>query len=124
MNELSKKAIRKNKIFYDLFKCSHQIHRFYVVVGAGAVEFSLWLLPKGYEPKTNYNIIGSVNEKIVRLYSISEGWLHKGPWIKDFNKIVKQLRVNKKTKEKQAKIILKERRAAEKIRIKKLLDNY
>ena len=86
--------------FSELFR-TEQIGRLYIVAGSHArgSTFHIYVLPEGEAALQNGPNNRCLNRNAVEVYGIisgqpgwteSYGWIHRGPWVEDFNKIAKE----------------------------------
>ncbi len=112
--------------YAELFKETGLYGKLYCVVGSHArgKTFNVHVLPEG---KTN------LNRDAVEVYGIKSGdpgwteiygWLHKGPWVADFEAIVQEKREEKDQEHRNATKIHVQRVEDEEKRKLALLANY
>jgi len=117
-----------------LFKTG-QYEKLYLVSGqhARGVTFYIQILPEGEIARSNGNNNLCVNEDAVTVYGVISGqlgwserygWIHEGPWMDDFEKLVKKAEFDKEEKENERKTLLNYQIEKEQKRIKDLLDAY
>ena len=109
--------------------------RFYIVSGkhARGLTFRIQILPEGKEAIPNGHGNLCINNDAVLVYGVisgqpgwteSYGWLYRGPWEKDFMKLVDKTKKDKLSSEDAISQKLKARNEQEKQRVKVLLDAY
>lgn len=120
--------------FSELFR-TEQIGRLYIVAGSHArgKTLHIYVLPEGEAALPNGPNNRCLNSNAVEVYGVisgqpgwteSYGWLHRGPWVEDFNKIGKE-RADARYAAELAKISsLKQVREAEEKRTASLLATY
>lgn len=120
--------------YSELFN-TEQIERLYIVAGSHARgrTFHIYVLPEEEAALPNGPNNRCLNSGAVEVYGIisgqpgwteSYGWLHRGPWVEDFNKIAKE-RADTKYAAELAKVAsIKEARDAEDKRTASLLATY
>ncbi len=117
--------------YYDLFAPVVQVGKLYFQTSSHArgKTFHIFMIPDGEK------VLGSIysHKNKVEVYGVisgnpgwteSYGWLHGGPWIDDFNKLVKERREAKNWRETKIKEESEFNKKKEQGRVKKLLDQY
>ena len=120
--------------FHGLFQTG-QYNRLYIVSGSHArgSTFYIYVLPEGEAAISNGCNNGPLNKDAVCVYGIKGGnpgwtewygWLHEGPWQRDFYELVK-----KKQQEREAYILAEEQSIRDKElscsqRVSRLLSTY
>lgn len=118
--------------YYDLFETG-QYGKLWIQTGyhARGNTFRIYVLPEGVVDANKYPL--SMIKDAVEVYGVvfgnpgwteSYGWLHEGPWVDDFNKLVGEKMEAKYRKETKIKEESKFNKKEEQERIKKLLDQY
>jgi hypothetical protein len=120
---------------YSFMFRTGQYGRFYFVSGSHARgrTFHIQFLPKDEQAIPNGPNNFCLNKDAVEVYGVvsgnkgwteSYGWLHKGPWVDDFNKLVMQEDIKLETAKLEAEKTKSEKDRAEEKRIKDLLKDY
>ena len=90
--------------YSNLFETG-QYGRLYIISGSHARgrTFRIQVLPEGEEAEPNGSGNPCLNRDAVMVYGVvagnpgwteSYGWLHRGPWVQDFETMVKERRAN------------------------------
>lgn len=121
--------------YCSVFEKTHQIDNLYFVVSSHArgKTFHIFILPQGEAVNPNGSRNPPLNPNAVEVYGIvsgqpgwteSYGWLHRGPWESDVQKIYNTLKAaqQKRVRAKEDESVLKA--AQENTRIQKLLATY
>lgn len=121
--------------YYHLFNGkSQQIGRlfFQLHTHARGECFEIFLIPEGVEIENGKDNVGGIKDR-VEVYGVTSGqrgwtetygWLHKGKWTDDFNKIVEQKIIERDKTIERRKKTTKEKEILEKNETQKLLDSY
>jgi len=120
--------------YAHLFKTG-QYGRFYIVSGhhARGNTFHIQLLPDGEQAIPNGSNNLCTNKDAVEIYGITGGqpgwtetygWLHKGKWIEDFQKLAAGLQWDIECAELERQQQIKQQQENESDKIKRLLSNY
>jgi hypothetical protein len=120
--------------YAKLFKTG-QYGRFYITSGSHArgLTFQIQLLPKDVKAIPNGSLNTCLNNDAVEIYGILSGqpgwtekygWIHKGPWVDDFNKLVMEIEIKLETARLESEKHKSEKDRTEEKRIKELLKDY
>jgi len=123
--------MRGAKEYSELFKGNEQHGKLYIKRDSHArgTTLHVWVLP------TDEKLQGSIYscKEAIEVYGITGGqpgwtetygWLHKGKWKEDFEKIVKSKKLALEAKKAKKKCSTEEAEQKERARVKELLSNY
>lgn len=119
------------KEYAELFEKSQQHDKLYLQVGehARGKTFHLWILPS--EEKLTESI--HTCKDAVEVYGITSGqpgwtetygWLHKGAWQEDFEKLVNSKKLEKEAERKKNQDLNEEAEKEKREKVKSLLASY
>jgi len=95
--------------------------------------FEIWVLPEGESVTPEASPLNSVPNAVLVYGVISGsrsgireeyGWVHRGKWVEDFEKLVKEARDQLVMKLNARRLEIEEAEKEERLRIRRLLDNY
>lgn len=120
--------------YANLFKTG-QYGRLYIVSGSHArgLTFHIQVLPKDVKAIPNGEPNTCLNKDAVEVYGVISGqlgwseeygWIHKGPWVDDFNKLVMETEIKLETARLESEKNKSEKEKVEAKRIKELLEKY
>jgi uncharacterized protein (DUF1015 family) len=120
---------------YAMLFSTGQYGKLYITSGhhARGTTFRIQILPEGEEAKYNGSVNTCLNSNAVEVYGIISGnagwteeygWIHKGKWQEDFEKLVLFRKEEIKIKQEKEKFSIMQRRALEKERKSDLLKKY
>lgn len=120
--------------YAKLFKTG-QYGKLYIVSGSHArgLTFRIQVLPDGEEAIQNGSQNLCTNKNAVEVYGVVSGnpgwteeygWLHKGKWQDDFEKLARSKQLEIEAKKKQDQATDEESYQIEKERVKNLLESY
>lgn len=126
--------MRGAREYSDLFKTG-QYGKLYITVGSHArgSTFHIQVLPAGEKAIPNGKGNLCTNKNAVEVYGVeggnpgwteSYGWLHRGKWIEDFEKLVEQKKAEREEKHGTEKKKVKTKEEREAARVERLLANY
>ena len=120
--------------YADLFETG-QYGKLYITSGyhARGKTFHIQILPEGEKAKSNCSHNPCLNKDAVEVYGILGGhpgwteyygWIHQGPWVKDFEDLVAQKKKEISAKHSSDKIAIEKRKTEEENRKQQLLAAY
>lgn len=119
------------KRYAELFGKNQQLGKLYAQVGSHARgrTFKLWVLPNEELIDKSIHIV----KDAIEVYGVvsgqpgwteSYGWVHKGPWEKDFKNWVHSLELAQAEAQRTRQANTEEAEIKRNLKIKELLDNY
>lgn len=122
------------KKYANLFKTG-QYEQLYITNSSHARgdTFRIQVLPENEKAKSNGSANQCLNSNAVEVYGVISGnpgwteeygWLHKGKWQEDFEKLVRSKEMEIKAKNQVNQDIIKDNEKAKQKRISTLLSNY
>lgn len=120
--------------YMGLFQ-TEQIGRLYIVAGhhARGQTLHIYVLPEGQAALPNGPNNACLNSSAVEVYGVtsgqpgwteSYGWLHRGPWVDDFNKEAKHRADLRFAKDQERAEAVKHQAESEALRKQNLLSTY
>ena len=127
--------MRGTERFCKIFKNAEQIGRLYILphYHERGNTFRIYVLPDGEKVIENAGINPPLNKNAVEVYGIISGqpgwteeygWLHTGPWVKDFMDIVEKRERDAIEAKNKLRLALQKEKENEKKRIQNLLNSY
>jgi len=121
--------------YCKLFSKAEQFGKLYILPGSHArgETFRIYVLPKNEDAIPNAGINPPLNKEVVEVYGVisgqrgwteAYGWLHKGPWQEDFEKICDIKREELRQMENRCKLAHEARQAEEAKSINATLADY
>lgn len=118
--------------YAELFKKSQQHGKLYLQVGSHArgKTFCIWVLPS--EERLSNVSVHNVKDA-VQVYGITGGqpgwtetygWLHKGKWQEDFEKLVNSKKLEREAEREKREVLDEEAEKERKQKVKSLLSAY